>query len=53
MVERMNRVAWAKRLLIQRHNREPTAEEIGELVEMPASKVEEILKCRKTTRSSA
>ena len=44
MVERMNRVARAKRQLMQRHNREPTPEEIGELVEMPARKVEEILK---------
>ena len=44
MVERMNRVARAKRSLMQKHNREPTPEEIGELVEMPAKKVEEILK---------
>jgi RNA polymerase primary sigma factor len=44
MVERMNRVARAKRSLIQKHNREPTPEEIGDLVEMPAKKVEEILK---------
>jgi RNA polymerase primary sigma factor len=44
MVERMNRVARAKRSLLQKHNREPTPEEIGELVEMPAKKVEEILK---------
>jgi RNA polymerase primary sigma factor len=44
MVERMNRVAKAKRMLLQQHNREPTPEEIGELVEMPAKKVEEILK---------
>src|SRR5215216_2490530 len=44
MVERMNRVARAKRTLIQKNNREPTPEEIGELVEMPAKKVEEILK---------
>jgi RNA polymerase primary sigma factor len=44
MVERMNRVARAKRSFIQQHNREATPEEIGELVEMPASKVEEILK---------
>jgi len=44
MVERMNRVARAKRALIQKNNREPTPEEIGELVEMPAKKVEEILK---------
>jgi RNA polymerase primary sigma factor len=44
MVERMNRVARARRALIQKHNREPSPEEIGELVEMPAKKVEEILK---------
>jgi RNA polymerase primary sigma factor len=44
MVERMNRVARAKRQLIQKNNREPTPEEIGALVEMPAKKVEEILK---------
>jgi RNA polymerase primary sigma factor len=44
MVERMNRVARAKRALLQKNNREPTPEEIAELVEMPAKKVEEILK---------
>jgi RNA polymerase primary sigma factor len=44
MVERMNRVARAKRSLLQKYNREPTPEEIGQLVEMPAKKVEEILK---------
>jgi RNA polymerase primary sigma factor len=44
MVERMNRVARARRAFIQQHNREPSPEEIGELVEMPAGKVEEILK---------
>jgi RNA polymerase primary sigma factor len=44
MVERMNRVARARRTLMQRNNREPTLEEIGVLVEMPAKKVEEILK---------
>ena len=44
MVERMNRVARARRSLIQKHSREPTPEEIAELVEMPAKKVEEILK---------
>ena len=37
-------MARAKRALIQKNNREPTPEEIGELVEMPAKKVEEILK---------
>ena len=44
MVERMNRVARAKRALIQKENREPSVEEIGELVEMPPHKVAEILK---------
>ena len=44
MVERMNRVARAKRQLMQKNNREPTPEEIGVLVEMPPKKVEEILK---------
>jgi len=44
MVERMNRVARARRALIQKEGREPSIEEIGELVEMPAKKVEEILK---------
>jgi RNA polymerase primary sigma factor len=44
MVERMNRVARARRMLIQKHNREPTPEEIGDLVEMAPKKVEEILK---------
>jgi RNA polymerase primary sigma factor len=44
MVERMNRVARAKRQFLQKNNREPTPEEIAPLVEMPAKKVEEILK---------
>jgi RNA polymerase primary sigma factor len=44
MVERMNRVARARRMLMQKHNREPTSEEIGELVEIAPKKVEEILK---------
>jgi RNA polymerase primary sigma factor len=44
MVERMNRVARAKRSFMQQHYREPTAEEIGELAEIPSSKVEEILR---------
>jgi RNA polymerase primary sigma factor len=44
MVERMNRVARAKRSLMQQNNREPSYEEIAELVEMTPKKVEEILK---------
>ncbi|HEX2234234.1 MAG TPA: sigma-70 family RNA polymerase sigma factor, partial [Thermoleophilaceae bacterium] len=44
MVERMNRVARARRALVQKLGREPSPEEIGELVEMPEKKVEEILK---------
>jgi RNA polymerase primary sigma factor len=44
MVERMNRVARAKRSLMQQNNREPSYEEIADLVEMTPKKVEEILK---------
>jgi RNA polymerase primary sigma factor len=44
MVERMNKVARARRSLSQQLNREPTPEEIGKLVEMPPAKVEQILK---------
>ncbi|HLM26030.1 MAG TPA: sigma-70 family RNA polymerase sigma factor [Thermoleophilaceae bacterium] len=44
MVERMNKVARARRSLSQKLGREPTPEEIGEIVEMPAAKVEQILK---------
>jgi RNA polymerase primary sigma factor len=44
MVERMNKVARARRALMQQNNREPTPEEIGQLVEMPARKVEDILR---------
>ena len=44
MVERMNRVARVRRALIQKNDREPTPEEIGEELEMPAARVEEILK---------
>ena len=44
MVERMNKVARARRELSQRLERDPTPEEISELVEMPPAKVEELLK---------
>ena len=44
MVERMNKVARARRELSQRLERDPTSEEISVLVEMPAEKVEELLK---------
>jgi RNA polymerase primary sigma factor len=44
MVERMNRVARARRALLQKFGRDPSAEEIAALVEMPEKKVEEILK---------
>jgi RNA polymerase primary sigma factor len=44
MVERMNWVARARRVLVQRQGPEPSAEEIGVVVELAASKVEEILK---------
>ena len=44
MVERMNKVARARRELSQKLERDPTPEEIGVLVEMPPDKVEELLK---------
>jgi len=44
MVERMNRVARARRELSQKLERDPTPEEIAELVEMPPDKVGELLK---------
>jgi RNA polymerase primary sigma factor len=44
MVERMNRVARARRNLIQKLNREPTPEEVADAVEMAPNKVEDILK---------
>ena len=44
MVERMNKVARARRSLNQKLGREPTPEEIGEIVEMSGTKVEQILK---------
>ena len=44
MVERMNKVARARRSLNQKLGREPTPEEIGDVVEMSGSKVEQILK---------
>jgi len=44
MVERMNKVAKARRELSQELEREPTPAEIGLLVEMPAAKVEELMK---------
>jgi RNA polymerase primary sigma factor len=44
MVERMNRIARARRSLNQKLGREPTPEEIGAELEMPAKRVEEIMK---------
>jgi RNA polymerase primary sigma factor len=44
MVERMNKVAKARRELSQELERDPTPAEIGVRVEMPEEKVEELLK---------
>ena len=44
VVERMNKVGKARRELAQDLEREPTPEEIAVVVEMPAKKVEELLK---------
>jgi RNA polymerase primary sigma factor len=43
MVERMNRVGRTRRALIQKHNREPSPEEIAKEVEMTPTQVEDIL----------
>jgi RNA polymerase primary sigma factor len=43
MVERMNRVARARRALLQKEGREPTPEQIAQEVEMSPTQVEEIL----------
>src|SRR6059036_672239 len=43
MVERMNRVARARRSLLQKNGREPSPDEIAEEVEMPLAQVENIL----------
>ncbi len=44
MVERMNKVAKARRELSQELERDPTPEEIAARVEMPPNKVEDLLK---------
>ena len=44
MVERMNRVAAARRQLSQRLERDPTPEELAEAVDMEVHKVEELIK---------
>src|SRR4051812_12277814 len=44
VVERMNKVGKARRELAQEFERDPTAEEIAVVVEMPVEKVEELMK---------
>jgi RNA polymerase primary sigma factor len=44
MVETINKLARVQRQLVQEKGREPTAEEIGHLMGVPAEKVREILK---------
>jgi RNA polymerase primary sigma factor len=44
MVETINKLARAQRQLVQEKGREPTPEEIGHLMGVPAEKVREILK---------
>ena len=44
MVERMNKVSKARRELSQELKRDPTPVEIGVSVDMPATKVEELMK---------
>ncbi|MEJ6951995.1 RNA polymerase sigma factor RpoD [Natronospora cellulosivora (SeqCode)] len=47
MVEKINKVARISRSLYQEFDREPTTEEIAEVMDIPASKVEEIQKISK------
>jgi RNA polymerase primary sigma factor len=44
MVETINKLLSVSRQLSQEHGREPTPKEIGELMEMPADRVREIIK---------
>jgi RNA polymerase primary sigma factor len=44
MVETINKLLSISRQLSQEHGREPTPKEIGELMEMPADRVREIIK---------
>ena len=44
MVETINKLVHTQRQLLQERGREPTAEEIGEVMELPAERVREIIK---------
>ncbi|UCF39163.1 MAG: RNA polymerase sigma factor RpoD [Acidobacteriota bacterium] len=44
MIETINKLIRTSRSLVQEYGREPTAEEIGEKMDMPVSKVRKILK---------
>lgn len=44
MVETINKLTKASRRLVQEYGREPTSEEIGRGLEMPADKVEQVIK---------
>ena len=44
MVETINKLVRISRRLVQEHGREPTPEEIGKELELPADRVREILK---------
>jgi RNA polymerase primary sigma factor len=47
MVERLNRVVWIERLLVQQLARQPTAEEIAAELELTSNEVREILRMAK------
>jgi RNA polymerase primary sigma factor len=51
MVETINKITRVQRSLVQELGREPTEEEIGEVVEMSAERVGEILKMAQTPAS--
>ena len=44
MVETINKLVRTQRQLLQEYGREPTAEEIGKVLELPAERVREIIK---------
>ena len=51
MVDAINRVTRTQRALVQDLGREPTAEEIGEVLDLPPDKVEELLELARETVS--
>jgi len=51
MIETINKVGRAQRLLVQEHGREPTLEELAARVEMPEERLREVLRISEPTMS--